>query len=538
VVAQLFTLAHAKDASARARLPQAQAWLDRHDQNLDVRSLWLGRVALSMLAGGDALGLARARDRVLARLRRGLSLERDVPRFVRSVGPGSSRDAARVDRVVQQLEVMLKAFEETQRKRSPVETPWPLTRAYVRITFAWAFARLGHAARARELEGDAVKVLDLSRPVNNVLVRFYRARISQAVEGVSHDTPLPNELVSQVSGLARDDRYAFDRVRQRSLVLEPHVHLNAIWSFTKAVGTVQGEELAALREITDTTELARAIEKRVEAIDSSQLAVEEVARVADGLLDYLMALPESAALPLLNRIIGATQVLPARQKAAVLEDAVMIAGHFGKSELVKQLVAAIGGLVSDLASAPAAIDDAGAAGAAHLLAAGVRTLRRVGLRDEANLILSKATQAFKQDTRDHLLARVAVAGGFAYLGRTDLASGAIDEALGHLANETSPMFRRLTSDITKLARVTARALTMGPSDFALPGLRRLIAPLPWVAVSDFHLNEYMCHSVVELADIIAVGHVGEDLTLSEVTRTFLEEDEYRVRRRIHREATG
>jgi len=539
VVAQLIAAALAKDASARARLPQAQAWLDRHDDNLDVRSLWLGRVALSLLSGGDALGLARARDRVLARLRRGLSLERDVPRFVRSVGPGSSRDAARVDRVVQQLEDLLKAFTTTQRKRSLVEAPEALTRAYVRITFAWAFARLGHVSRARELEAEGMKALDLNLPVNAAFVSLYRARIQQAAEGVSHDTPLTTEVATIVRGLNRDDRYSFDRLRQRSLILEPHEHLNPFWSFARASGAMHGEELTALREITDVTQLSRAIEVRIEQTESPQLDAAERARLADGLLDYLLLLPESVALPLLNRLIAAAQSLPARPKATVLEDAVKIAGHFGRSELVKQLVAQIGSLMSELATAPPAAD-LGAdenASAAQLLAAGVRTLRRVGLRDEANVMLSRASQAFKGDNRDHLAARVAVAGGFAYLGRADLASPAIEEAIAHLANETSPMFRRNAGDVGRLARVVARALTMGPADFALKGLRRLVAPLPWLTDMN-SLNTYLCLSVVELADIIAVGHVGEELTLSEVTRTFLEEDEYRVRRRIHREATG
>lgn len=537
VVAQLTALALQKDASARARLQQAQQWLDQHDDNLDVRSLWLGRVALSRLAGGDALGLARARDRVLARLRRGLSLERDVPRFVRSVGPGSSRDAARVERVVSQLEEMLKAFE-APRKKSLVEAPWPLSRAYVHIIFAWAFARLGHTARARELETESVKVLDLNLPVNAALVRLFRARIAQAAEGVSHDAPLSPEFAAERNAMGRDDRYNFDRVRQRSLILEPHEHITARWTFTRATGQIQGEDLTALRKITDVSELARAVEQRIGATETPQLPAEERARVADGLLDFLMLLPESVAVPLLVRVIAAVQTLPPRLRVSVLEDAVKIAGHFGRSDQVKQLVATIGSLMSELASLPhvsqpSELDEI--AGPAQLLASGVRTLRRVGLRDEANLMLSRATQAFKQDTRDHLMARVAVAGGFAYLGRTDLAAPAIEEAIHHLSNETSPMFRRLTADVTRLARVTARALAMGPADFALPGLRRLVAPMPWL--TDMHLNQYLCLSVVELADIIAVGHVGEDLTLSEVTRTFVEEDEYRVRRRIHREAT-
>ncbi|MBL8956163.1 MAG: hypothetical protein JNK82_35645 [Myxococcaceae bacterium] len=545
VVAQLIAAAFAKDASARARLQQAQAWLDRHDDNLDVRSLWLGRVALSMLSGGDSLGLARARDRVLARLRRGLSLERDVPRFVRSAGPGMARDAARVDRVVQQLEELLQAFLTTQRKRSLVEAPEAFTRAYVRITFAWAFARVGNVARARELEAEASSAIDLNQRVNAAFVSLYRARIQQAAEGVPHDTPLATELRAIAQGLGRDERYAFDRLRQRSYILEPHEHLTPFLGFARAAQGVTREDLADLRTVTDVAQLARQIELRIADVESEQLEANERARVADGLLDFLLLLPESVALPLLNRIIGAAQPLPPRQKAAVLEDAVKIAGHFGRSDLVKQLIAAIGSLMAELATAPATGGDVGdedSAGAAELLAAGVRMLRRVGLREEASTLLSRALQAFRGDTRDHLMARVAVAGGFAYLGRVDLATPALEEAFGHLSNQSSPLLRRLsggtpTGDLTRLARVMARAISMGPADFALKGLRRLIAPLPWLTDMSSS-NTYFCMSVVELADIIAVGHVGEELTLSEVTRTFLEEDEYRVRRRIHREATG
>jgi hypothetical protein len=118
----------------------------------------------------------------------------------------------------------------------------------------------------------------------------------------------------------------------------------------------------------------------------------------------------------------------------------------------------------------------------------------------------------------------------------DAAAPVFDEALSLLSREKSASFLKPTEPL-KLARQTARALVMAPSDVALPGLVRLTGPLSWLTDS-YNTNDYFCLSIVELADIIAVGHVGEDLTLSEVTRTFLEEDEYRVRRRIHREASG
>jgi len=43
-----------------------QVWLEQHSDRLDVRSLWLGHLSLSRRVGGDALQLARARDRIFA----------------------------------------------------------------------------------------------------------------------------------------------------------------------------------------------------------------------------------------------------------------------------------------------------------------------------------------------------------------------------------------------------------------------------------------------------------------------------------------
>ena len=43
------------------------------DGALDVRSLWLTRLALSRMAGGDRLQLVQTRDRILDSLHRGLS---------------------------------------------------------------------------------------------------------------------------------------------------------------------------------------------------------------------------------------------------------------------------------------------------------------------------------------------------------------------------------------------------------------------------------------------------------------------------------
>src|SRR5690606_21175235 len=133
------------------------------------------RVALSELAGGDRLGLARARDRLLARIHRGLSLDRDVPSFLRRAGAG--RDAAQIELLAAKLDALLETFDKTKRRRSATEADPKLTSAYVRFVVAYGAARLGRNERAAELRDAALKALPAD-PIHDVLSRGYVARIA------------------------------------------------------------------------------------------------------------------------------------------------------------------------------------------------------------------------------------------------------------------------------------------------------------------------------------------------------------------------
>lgn len=528
--------AQAAAGATVSRLADWSAFFDRFDDDLDVRSFWLARFALSRLSGGDALGLARARDRALARLQRGLSLDRDVPRLMRVTGAAGAGGAGteRALRVATQLEGLLKAFDETPRKRSPVEAPPHLTRAYVGFEFAWGFARLGSADRARALREQSAAVLekvssstdpkDQNAPVHRYLLRAYSARIDQALEGVSPETPLGPEINGQLPSLEPFQRYKVDRLRQFSHVLEPQERLDATTDFFRAHQNHGAEELAALRGMKDPAELLKGIEERARVAADSQLAVEERARLIDGLLDFLPSVPESQALPLLQRFVTLSDAMPAKLRALLYEDALKVAGHFGRTPLVKQLVSSLGRLFGEL----------GAEGMSELgatLVAGVRSLRRVGLREEAGELLQRASAVLKGEDTRTLIARLGLAGGLAYLGQAAQAQPIIDDAQGRLARSESGL---IPVDRLKLTRFTARALGHLPTETALPGLLRLAQQLPWVTDA-FNTNSHFCLSLVDFADALVLGHVGDDLTLNEATRRFLEEDEYLVRRRVHRD---
>jgi cellulose synthase operon protein C len=537
-VAHLLAAALERNATVAARVTDWVGFLDRFNEDLDVRSHWLGRFAVSRLSGGDSLGLARARDRVLARVQSGLSMDRDVPRLLRVMGQANAAGAGtgRALRVSAQLESLLQAFEETPRKRTAVEAPTQLTHAYVSLEFAWAFARLANPERARQLRDRALTALDRNDAVHHYLTQAYVSRIEQALEGVSPLTPLPAAVNVVLTGLESFDRYKVDRLRQFSQVLEPQERLEAISAFGRNMRDPRGEELGALRSVRDPSDLYKAIETRMGAAGDANLPVEERARLIDGLLDYLPQLPESQALPLLQRFLTMGDGFPAKQRAIVLEDALKIAGHFGRTAVVKQLVSQLGNAIKEVGS-----EGVGEIGG--LLVSGVRSLRRVGLRDEAGELLARASTVLKGEDVQTLQARLGLASGFMYLGAYAQAQPIVDEAMARLGRESG----LIMAERMKLSRATAQAVSHASTDLALTGLLRLSKQLPWITDSyntngtpgpDGKPRHHFCLSLVDFADSLVLGHVGDDLTLNETTRRFLDEDEYLVRRRVHRDVGG
>ena len=512
-------------AAAPAAPGRLVGFLDRHEEDLDVRSLWLARLALSRLSGGDALMLARARDRVLQRLQRGMSLARDTPRLLRTTGPGSGHASERTARVAQQLEALLTAFDETQRKRAFVEAPTALTRAYVRFEFAWAFARLGQAERAVVLRAESSRALPAADPVHQYFVVAYQARIAQALESAPPEAPLPREVQAALAQVTvPQHKFVVDRLRQASTVLEPQERVDPYRAFLRRRPGQPGDESLAHRAGGDPRELVRLLEERARDVGDERLGGEERARVLDTLLDALPALPASTALPLLQRFAALAERLPAPVRLAPLEDALQVAGHFGQEGLVRQLVTSLGALLRELPS-----DSATEAGPA--LAAGVRSLARLGLREQARDLLTRAAGVLKGKDHRSLAARLALAGGFAYLA--DAAAEPIfDEALTRLSREKEVT---VPADRSRLTRAAARALGHAPADVALPGLLRLASQLPFLT-DTYNTNSHFCLTLVDFADALVLGHVGEALVLHPATRRFLEEDEDRVRRRVHREA--
>lgn len=528
-IASALTLAALQPAELRpliltgAHLREVQTWLDAHDGELDVRALWLARSALARLSGGDRLGLARTRDRILGALHGGLSVERDVPAFLRFCGrDGGGRDTAAVSKLAANLEALLERFESTKRKRSAVEAAVEHTRAYVHLCFAYGFARLGQPDRARALREGACAGLNLKDAIHGYLARAYSARIDHALEGLAAETPLPSAVAGELNEMQKFLRYKVDRLRQASTILEPQERLDPIRAFSQGARDPRGEEFLALRGMTDLAELHREVERLMALALAGATPPEERARLFDGLMDFLPQLPEAQALPPLQTLVRNLEgVAPARQ-VSLLEEALMLAGFFGRAELARSLVARLKELC-------AALSESEAAEVGSMLGACLRGLRRVGLREEAADLLRTTAASLRLEGIPALIVRIQLAAGLASLGHLEGAREVFKEAdLALQAKTLQP------GDRIQLARALASAMSQTPHDYAVQGLARIAQQLPLVTDS-FNTNSHFCLSVIQFMEGLILGYASEDLALGDVGRRWLDEDEYLVRRRINRD---
>jgi FtsH ternary system-associated peptide len=511
---------------AAADLHRIHVWLDQNDDNLDIRSLWLARTALARLVGGDRLSLARTRDRVLAKLARGLSLERDVPAFLRFLGGGGTRaaDAAALDQLAERLEALLVRYDRTARKVSLTEAPPALTRAYVDLVLAYGFARLGRAERAHALRAHAAGTVDVADPVHGFLVRAYGARVEQALEGLPPETPLPPAVAGELDTLEKFARYKVDRLRQASTILEPQERLDAVDAFSKGARDPRGEEFAGMRSISDLGVLARAVADLLVRASASADAHDR-ARLFDGLMDFFPLIPEAQAVPGLRTILGRLGDIPPARRAPLLEEALVLAGYFGREDLVKATFASLKAVLAMLGSEQAAE-------VAAVLGGCLRGLRRVGLGDQAAELFTAAASAVTGKGIDAVVGRLHLAGAMAALGRMDAAGPILEEARVLLREKSLLMLDRL-----KLVRAMALALSHTPREHAMTELGRLAEQLPLIT-DNYNTNSHFCLSVIQFVESLVLGYASEDLTLGELGRRWLEEDEYLVRRRVHRDLQG
>jgi hypothetical protein len=544
----------APDALLR-RLPDVQRYFERHDHLLPVRVAWLAWYALTHLGGPDVLTLARVRDRMLERLlAEGLVAERDLPGFLRFAGQPEGDRLRLVRERAERLRQLIHQWSGFASGDGLQQTP-----SYIDLLFAFGFARLGEIGAARSLVQQASAALAASgSEAHTFLLEAFRYRIEQAINAQPHAGPLPQEQLEYLAQMHADfDRqpnspqqrcaYAVERMRKESQILEPHEKFEA-YRYTNPDQEPLVRELHRLGDVFDRAKITQAVRQ---ILTKTPRTRESGLRVLAESLTLANRAGEAFATELLARVgpaldaAGPADSHSIETHALLLERALLFAAHYDLPKLVR----ALSDRLDDLLNAPAgrpALDPLG-----RLVGQSLRSLRKLGLNDLTERLLDEiARAALRGQSLDQARARAGldwqpslrlllhVAAGWLCFNRAAEARPILDAARAWIL---SPDKRpndpaRSVDHYVRLVAAYIAAAGQGPQDEAFGRIEELFAPGRMDRLSDTYTTSgFYSRLHLSVAEAVVLTLATEDFALGPAARRWLDDDEFLVRRRIHRD---
>lgn len=501
-------------------LARLQRFFTTHGSLLDLRTLWLARSALARLSGDDRLALFQTRDAIMASLREGIGLARNIPTFVRT--HGSDGDVGDLDRIGDELVRVRDEYLATKRNRSTIEASFPNARtdAYVRMVFAWGFARIGRSQVAREeLDAAHGSFESTNDGVHVAAHAAYLARVQQALEGLPPGAPFsaaPNGPIAARERLGGTERFKYNRIVQGSRVLDPRQDVDAFDKWMQK----EDEPFAGIELLSRPEALSDLFDRMLANMQSLGPAAR--ARALGELLEYLEALPEPLAEPRMRAALKFIPSTPLEAQPRLLRNALLLAGYYDRSDLIAEVLAT-------LARSDAELTSSQPAKYAELLGRCAPVLRRSNYESEIAALLTKLEERVAGDNGlASVIARVHIAAAFASLGESGRVHGAFVSALALLPELNAP------ADHQALLREISVALSRSSPGQAIAGARTLMEQLANTTDS-MSTNSHYCLAVIHLMEAVVTALASEDLVLSEWARRWVEEDEHLLHRRIHRD---
>ncbi len=561
-----------------SRLPAVQSYLEKHEQALPVRAVWLAGYRLSQLAGADVLGLARVRDRVLQRLlEQGLTAEKDLPHFLRYAG---HKDAERMRAVRDKAMELHAAVRKWTENNAEAQKSDSLRRnlPYIDLLFAFALAKLGESTPAKKLVEDARKVLEQPIPVGkttqddqkvqsavvgNYLFKAFKYRVEQALAGKPHTGQLSSELVDELDDIHKRSgtgpannplklaHYVIERMRDQSHILEPQERLDPYAYWTKTQDALK-KELAELPTIKDPAKLADKVRKLYKEGVAGKTTKEVQFLVLHEAVPLSHRVGESFTVELLQYVPVVLASGPAtnapespdmpKKQGELIVRALFIAGHFDRGDLVKKLVDEVSELLRTKS------DDARFKLINVVAGQCLRSLKKLGMRDEIDRFLAKLrNEVLRGATTAELKKKYAakpemwgsvlqtmlnLAAGWLTFGLHEQAAPILAEAHNELLNPNA--VKLPAKEYTELARTYVSALSQGPSETGLARITELFRKMDDKKITNtFTTAQYYSRFHLNLVEDVIRAIVSDDFALGPTGRKWLDDDEYLVRKRIH-----
>ena len=564
------------EASA-APLPAVQKFLTANEVKLPARAVWLAALKLAEKAGADALGLARVRDRLLARmLDEGLNPERDLPGFLRFAGLNDSERVRLVRAGASTLHDEARRWcEASLNQHSGVldgGKDRTATLGYLDLLFAFGMARLGDTAASEQLTASARKTFDaIPTPAAKTaaawLADAYSHRVSQATAGKSHAGTLPADLMGRLDALragaaptaagGMSDQqavaYAIDRLRYTSRVLEPVEKLDPYRSQKRHAGPLHAA-LMGLEHLAEPAVLARKVRELYDGGGDGRPTPLTRSAVLVAAIPLAHRAGEAFTLELIDQLAELVTTSPppdvdgCEVHGHLLERGLFLAGFYDRREVVQRLIEVF------VQTARGRPEDQRFTLVNAVAVPGLRSLRKLGLKDEIDKLAGRLPEvAFAGQPVTGVPARylgkppllglavpaaLAVASGWQLVGLTDRASAVLADAEGLLLG---PAADKLTAkNYPRACQAYLSAAGFGPPDVGVQRLTHLframreprlvgrvvngLTPAPILSV--FHLG---------VAEEAVLAASGDEFALGAAGRRWLEEDEQLVRRRLHRD---
>jgi hypothetical protein len=533
-----------RPAALMQRLNAVQRFLEANEGQLSVRATWLAWVSFVQLTGGDVLALARARDRLLERLfRGGLRPESDLPSFLRFSGQPTSQRFRAVRSWMTGLCDQAHAWSKETSSNVTPNNIGP-TQAYIDLIFAYGLARMGEADASRELLARAKKVLGSEDAAHQFLLEAFDFRLKLAREGKKNSGSLPPEQMEYLEKtMDRMPRYLVDRLRQHSRILEPDQKIDPYRAWSAKIGDLD-KALAELADLSDRKEIETRVHKLLREAPKGNKGQEVKVKVLPKALDIAPRVGEEFALELLAQLVPVYDALPeARELAAVFEQAALlekglfVAAHFDRKDTIQKLVARFHKLLHAQrgnGSSLQALDS--------LAGQCFRGLRKLGMREEIDSLL-RSMQDVILDGQDIAAAGTKADRNWPVALRTLLhvASGWLYFSKDRQAEPILNAARRLLfegevqgKDRTLLACAYASAVGQAPVEVAQRRLEELLHKLTGIK-DTYTTNTHYSLSQLDVVEAVVLAVVNDDYTMGANARRWLDDDEFIVRRRIHRD---
>ena len=559
----------------RGRLARIRSCLEANEAAVPIRALWLAWLALARLAGGDVLCLARARDRLLERLfRRGLSHEQDMPAFLRGEGPLTSQRSMLIrDWLVQLADLVGRWIDrlhgsdgwgELLRPGSAPETADPsstgllterwlgksppygrdaephFTKALCELAIAWGLGRTGGAAQAARLVDRARQVLACGDGVHRFLLGAFVQRINEAVER-SVDGPQPLPRLADQAAMGIDTPHKIVFLLQQSRILEPRDAANV-----PAPKLSSDPWFGAIRSLINIAEQTEQIDRLLSHSERSSADQSAMApQLAHALVRVLQA-DEFKARELLNLVEPTVrelsdEVLQVKLQFQLVSRGLVVAAHFGITEHLQPLLGHIEQLLErHRGTDPAAIFKS-------LAELSFRGLRRLGMGERIDRLLTRVAErilpapvgaadldaGLRQMSTAGWCGLLHVAAGWLLAGQEKQALFVLDQ-VRDLLFETSFRDAHGPRDQATLACAYAAALGQAPLKVALERLEQLFGELGRIHFKHT-TNSHYSLAVLGVVESVVRAVADDDFAVGSRARRWLDEDEYLVRRRIHRD---